>query len=130
LTIILRKELWTELILAPPMRARSYSLCDEVIEIGEILIAQITQMVCNPLWIFDFGPNKPESVNKRKPERFLPGFTEVPETKFLPMVSPEQKGLISDEQLPSPIAYSCCETCFGSLPNQRDIQPEFCNQTA
>ena len=65
---------------------------------GKVLISQIAQAVCDLFWIGDFRANKPESVNKRKSDGFLPVFSEVPERKFVRVLLPETDGLIADNQ--------------------------------
>ena len=76
---------------------------------GKVLIAQIAQAVCDLFWIGDFRANKPESVHKRKSDRFLPVFSEIPERKFIRVLFAETDGLIADEQ-------SRATVCFKFLP--------------
>ena len=76
-----------------------YNVRDQVVEISKVYIAQGAQRVRDLFWIGDFGTNKPESVNKRQVEKFLPLFAQVPERKFVRIVLSEVDSLIPDEKL-------------------------------
>ena len=76
-----------------------YNVRDQVVEISKIYIAQGAQRVRDLFWIGDFGANKPEGVNKRQVEKFLPLFAQVPERKFVRIVLSEVDSLIPDEKL-------------------------------
>lgn len=76
-----------------------YNVRDQVVEISKVYIAKGAQPVRDLFWIGDFGTNKPESVNKRQVEKFLPLFAQVPERKFVRIVLSEVDSLIPDEKL-------------------------------
>ena len=50
------------------------------------------------LCIWDLGPDQPERVNKRKPGKFLPLLTKIPELKCIGVVLPEANRLIADDE--------------------------------
>jgi hypothetical protein len=97
-TVIARKEFTSESPLGTGVGYLGYTFCNQVIEIVKVSISEIAEAVCDSFWIADFGTNKPESVNKRKSDGFLPLFPEVPERKFVRVLLPETDGLIADEQ--------------------------------
>src|SRR4030095_14974067 len=76
-----------------------YNFRDQVVKIGKVCIAQGAQRVRDLFRIGDFGANKPERVNKRKSDEFLPLFTQVPERKFVSVLLSEIDGLITNEKL-------------------------------
>ena len=97
LTIITREEFAIELPSPARVTASGYDVFDHVVEMGQVFIAQSAQSIRDLFWISDFGADKPESVNKRKSDEFLPLFTEVPENEFISILLPETEGLIADE---------------------------------
>jgi len=85
----------------PPLAGagdRGYNVRDQVVEISKVYIAQGAQRVRDLFWIGDFGANKPEGVNKRQVEKFLPLFAQIPERKFVRVVLSEVDSLIPDEK--------------------------------
>ena len=75
-----------------------YNVRDQVVEISKVYIAQGAQRVRDLFWIGDFAANKPEGVNKRQVEKFLPLLAQVPERKFVRVVLSEVDSLIPDEK--------------------------------
>jgi hypothetical protein len=76
-----------------------YNFRDQVVEISKVYIAQGAQRVRDLFWIGDFGANKPEGVNKRQVEKFLPLFAQVPERKFVRVILSDVDSLIPDEKV-------------------------------
>jgi hypothetical protein len=76
-----------------------YDFRDQVVEISKVCIAQSAQRVCDLFWIGDFGANKPERVNERQVEKFLPLFAKIPERKFVSVLLSDVNSLITDEKL-------------------------------
>src|SRR5215831_3774050 len=46
----------------------------------------------------DFGPDQPERVNKRKPGKFLPLFTKIPELKCIGVILPKPNRLVAYDE--------------------------------
>src|SRR3954451_4853129 len=76
-----------------------YNFPDRVLKISKVCIPQGAQGVRDSFWIRDFRANKPERVNKRESDEFLPLFAQVPERKFVSVLLSDIDGLISDEKL-------------------------------
>jgi len=122
-TVIARKEFAIDLLPSAGVIDPGYNVCDWNIEIGKVSISEIAEAVRDLFWIADFGANKPESVNKRKSDGFLPLFSEVPEREFVRALLPKTDGLIADEQSRAPACFSFCRTkpcgrAASSLPTQ------------
>jgi len=75
------------------------NLRDQVVEISKVCIAQAPQRVRDLFWIGDFGADKPERVNERQVEKFLPLFAKIPEGKFVSVLLSDVDSLITDEKL-------------------------------
>ena len=71
---------------------------DQLVDAGQILIAQRPQAVSNISCIGNFRPNEPERVNERKTNKPGPLFAQVPKTKFVCVLLPKPDRLIADEQ--------------------------------
>jgi len=72
--------------------------CDQAVEMGQILVAQGAQPICNRFRIDNFRPNKPKRINKRKIEKSFPLLTKVPELKLVFVLQSKTDCLIADEK--------------------------------
>jgi len=70
---------------------------DQLINVGEIFVAQLAQAFRYGLGIANLRPNQPERVHERRTDEFVPLLAEVPEMKFTSMALPEAEGLIADK---------------------------------
>jgi len=71
---------------------------DQLLDAGQILVAQRPQAVGNVFCIGNFRPDEPERVNERKANEPVPLFAQVPKTKFVCVLLPKPDRLIPDEQ--------------------------------
>jgi len=72
-----------------------YNFGDQVVEIGKVCSRKARSRVRDLLWDRrTSGANKPERVNKRESDEFLPLFAQVPEGKFVSVLLSDVDGLI------------------------------------
>lgn len=97
--VVVREEFAIDSPPLPGVGDPGYDFPDQVVEISKVCIAQAPKQIRDLFWIGDFGANKPEPVNERQVEKFLPLFAKIPERKFVSVLLLDVDSLIPDEKL-------------------------------
>ena len=79
-----------------------FLLADQVVDLGQVFIAQRAQTVCDQFYVDHFRPNQPKGVDERKTRKLVPLLAEVPKVKFVLVLLSEANRLIADEQACAP----------------------------
>src|SRR5437763_8953249 len=71
---------------------------NQLFDVGEILVAERTQMIGDRFWSDNFWAHEPERIGEWKPHDFLPIFAEIEKLKFVGVFTPKPNRLVADEQ--------------------------------